>query len=607
MTGAQSLLAELRRRNVFRAAAIYAATVWALAQGIAQLGPSIGLSDWVTRWFLVAAIIGFPFWIVFAWFYAWTPQGFRREEEVKRNQALAHSTGRKLDFAIIGILAVAVVLLATNQFVLRGDATSRAHAKALAGIPAMSVAVLPLANASPDKNQVYFSDGLSEDLINNLSQFQNLKVISAHSSFQFRNTRASAQEIGAKLGVAHLVEGSVRHAGDMVRITAQLVNVADGRTLWSEHYDRPYKDLFALQDTVTTAIADALKAKLLPGAKIDAASRRPPNGNVDAYAAFLRGKTTANKANSEADPEQGYQKALAELDTAVQLDPHYAAAIANEALVWVNLTTVRTGAAKQQAIAKARELMAKAQALAPDNVTVLNALAGLHSTLDHNRGQAVAEYRRAIQADPHAVFSKDNLAAVLVTLGQPQEAVALLHEALQTDPLNAFAYSVLSPALVAMGNLDAAAAAARKMVEVQPSSATMAHAQLATIEILRGNAAAALTEARQAPTSYGTRDAAVALALQIGSDRSAADAALKALIAHPAGDQLYGAIADVYALRKDSDQVFAWLDSALRNGEDVAATLLADPFLKPYRHDPRFAALRKQLGLPAPGDVVATP
>ena len=608
MASAPSFLAELRRRNVFRAAAIYAAAVWALAQGIAQLGPSVGLPDWGTRWFLVAAIVGFPFWIALAWFYEFTPHGLKRESEIgERDPSARHATGRKLDFAIIGVLAVAVVLLVTNQFVLRGDATSRAQASVFANIPALSVAVLPLANASPDKDQVYFSDGLSEDLINTLSQFEHLKVISAHSSFQFRNTSASAQEIGAKLGVAHLVQGSVRHAGDTVRITAQLVNAVDGSTLWSEHYDRPYKDLFALQDTITQAIADALKAKLLPGTQIGDKTHRPPSGNVDAYAAFLRGKAIGNKAISEADPAPGYLKALAEFDTALQLDPRYAAAMANKALVWVNLSGVRTGTAKQQAIAKARELAAKAQALDPNNATVLNALAGLHSLIDHDLDKAVAEFRRAIQSDPHATSAKYNLAASLLALGQPQGAVALLRESLQDDPLNAFAYGGLSSALVAMGKLDEAATAARKMAEIQPSAAAGVHGQLATIEILRGNAAAALAEARQSPTTYGARDANVALALQIGSDRAAADAALKTLIARPTSDQMYGTVADAYALRKDADQVFIWLDHAVKNGEDVAAGLLADPFYRPYWHDPRFATLCKRLGLPAPGEPSAAP
>lgn len=163
------LFAELKRRNVLRAGLLYAGAVWALAQGIAQLGPSVGAPEWITRWFLVAAAIGFPFWIAFAWFYEFTPHGLKRESEIAPEESIAHSTGRKLDFWIIGVLAVAVVLLLTNQFVLRRDATSVAGAQTiadnLAKVPAKSIAVLPLDNASGDQGQLYFSDGLSEDLI----------------------------------------------------------------------------------------------------------------------------------------------------------------------------------------------------------------------------------------------------------------------------------------------------------------------------------------------------------------------------------------------------------------------------------------------------------
>ncbi|HZX72626.1 MAG TPA: hypothetical protein VFE77_17655, partial [Rhodanobacter sp.] len=171
------LLDELRRRNVLRAAAIYAAAAWALAQGIAQLGSALGLPDWTTRWFIVAAVIGFPLWIAFAWFYEFTPQGLKRESEIDPADSIAHRTGRKLDYWIIGIMAVAIVLLVTNTFVLRRDATSVAErsdattiAATLARVPEKSVAVLPFANESGDPKQAYFSDGLSEELITDLTQ-----------------------------------------------------------------------------------------------------------------------------------------------------------------------------------------------------------------------------------------------------------------------------------------------------------------------------------------------------------------------------------------------------------------------------------------------------
>jgi len=189
------------------------------------LSPAVGLPDWATRWFLIAAIIGFPFWLAFAWFYEFTPQGLKRESEIIADASISRSTGRKLDRAIIAVLAVAVVLLLTDRFVVRkGDGVAIAE---------KSVAVLPLANESGDKDQQYFSDGLSDDLINALMQFGNLKVIGRASSFQFRDSRDSSAAIGHKLGVAYLLTGSVRKLGDTVRINAQLVKAADGSGVWS--------------------------------------------------------------------------------------------------------------------------------------------------------------------------------------------------------------------------------------------------------------------------------------------------------------------------------------------------------------------------------------
>ena len=178
----RSFFSELRRRNVLRAAVFYVGAVWALAQGISQLGPSVGAPEWATRWFLVAAGIGFPFWIAFAWFYEFTPQGLKRESEIDPADAIAHWTGRKLDFAIIGVLALAVVLLLTDRFVLRQGVNQTTAAP----IPEKSIAVLPLMNSTGDPASKYFSDGMSEEFISTLSHLQELKVIGRTSSFQFK-------------------------------------------------------------------------------------------------------------------------------------------------------------------------------------------------------------------------------------------------------------------------------------------------------------------------------------------------------------------------------------------------------------------------------------
>src|SRR5262249_20122898 len=170
----QNFSAELRRRNVIRAVILYLGAVWALAQGISQLGPSLGAPEWATRWFLVAAGIGFPFWIAFAWFYEFTPEGLKRESEIDPAESVTHRTGRKLDFAIIGVLVVAVVLLLTDRFVLRHGVNQTTDAP----IPGKSIAVLPFGNLSEEKQNEYFADGVQDQILSDLAQIADLKVIS---------------------------------------------------------------------------------------------------------------------------------------------------------------------------------------------------------------------------------------------------------------------------------------------------------------------------------------------------------------------------------------------------------------------------------------------
>src|SRR6187401_919881 len=213
MAGLRGFVSELRLRNVFRAAALYIGAVWALTQGIAQLTPVVGAPDWAARWFLVAAVIGFPFWIAFAWYYEFTPHGLKRETEIEPHESITHNTGRKLDFAIIGVLAVAVVLLLTDRFVLHHGVNDDSST-----VSAQSIAVLPFVNMSTDKEQEYFADGISEELLNLLAKIPQLQVTARTSSFSFKGKEVAIPEIARTLHVAHVLEGSVRKSGNAVRI-----------------------------------------------------------------------------------------------------------------------------------------------------------------------------------------------------------------------------------------------------------------------------------------------------------------------------------------------------------------------------------------------------
>jgi TolB-like protein/Tfp pilus assembly protein PilF len=477
-------------------------------------------------------------------------------------------------------------------------AVERLTGSKLAAPLAASIAVLPLANESGEANQQYFSDGISEDLITALGQFPGLKVIGRSSAFQFRDSKEDSRSIGAKLGVAHLLEGSVRKSGDMIRVSAELIDTADGSAQWSEHYDRPYKDLFALQDEITRAVAGALKTKLLPGEHASAQSEQPPSGNLEAYNALLQGRFYYPR-----DTEADTRKAIEFFAQATQLDPRYALAWSELSRAWIGLSgDFLEGAAAQEAYAKAREAADRALALSPNLAAAHNTRGDLLQTADLDWRGAEAEYRRALELSPNDARAKFNLGAQLATYGEMDQAIELTRQVLVTEPLRAGAYRSLATYLLGLHRLDEAEQAMNKAIELQPASGPN-HAWLTIIEIQRGNAPAALEAAQQQPPGV-FRDMSLAYARQIGSNRSAADAALRTFIEKDAGGSAYQ-IAEVYALRNDAKATFEWLDRAWSNRDAGIHHFLYSPLFLRYKDDPRFAAFCRKVGLPVPGEASA--
>lgn len=594
---------ELKRRNILRSVTLYAAGTWALAQGIAQLAPAVGLPDWSTRWFLVAATIGLPFWLTFAWLYAFTPAGLKRESEIASEGSLVrHYSGRKLDLWIIGILALAVVLLVTNQFVMRRDATdvaagneAAAIAAALAKLPDKSVAVLPLANESGDPGQQYFSDGLSEELISDLTQIDGLKVIGKYSSFKFRDSKDSPAQIGAALGVAHLIEGSVRQQGKNIRVSVQLVRAADGVSVWAHTYDQRLEDIFLIQTQIGHAVASALQIKLLGHPIVP--DDKPPSGNIEAYRLMLQGRALARRGT-----ETDIREAAALLQQALDLDSDYAFASGVLSNTLLNLgAQFLTGEARQRVWSQARAAADKQQVLAPDAAVTHLDNGALFSLVDNNPKAALTEYRRAFALAPNDGTAMDFLAYGLQVVGQLQPAAELFRKAIATDPLRADFYSNLANVLMAQHDLDAADQATRKALSLQPDYPEL-YTQLALIDILRGDAAAAQRDAgAETDPVYGPW--ARALAQQLVQDRAQADAALNDYIQNDGAQQPYQ-VAGLYALRQESDAMFEWLKRAAAQHDPNFGNLLSDPLILRYADDPRFAALAKQAGLPLPGKLL---
>jgi len=595
-------IARLKQRKLVQWALAYVAASFALIQVLDVVAQRFAWPDQLERILILALAVGFLVVLVLAWYH-----GERGAQRISSTEivilALLLAVGGGLLWRFErapNALAVAAQTRSPDAAQRNPGITTRDASAHAIEIPAKSVAVLPLNNESGEKDQQYFSDGLSEDLINALSQFAGLKVISRNSSFQFRDSKQPSAAIGRALGVAHLLEGSVQKLGNEVRISAELVNAADGSTLWSQHYDRPYKDLFALQDDITSAVADALKAKLLEGGGAVAQSDRPPSGNQDAWNAYSRGRFYGLLI----DPEDA-RKAIGFYEQAIALDPRYARAYASLSYAQTTLAaTFLAGEAQRQAYAKGRAAANRALQLDPEMARAHVARGLLLASADFDWSGAEAEYGRAVMLSPNDGQAKFELGNLLSTLGHPNQAIPLIRQSIAIDPRNSGNRYWLAWDLAAVGQPEAAEQSARKAIELTPGKSFLPTG-LAIIQIQRGQIKAALATAQQEPPGPW-HEFALTLTLQVGGDRGAADAALKTLIAGNAEGMAYQ-IAEVYGLRKQPDDVFAWLDRAWANRDPGIDRLLTDPFILPYKSDPRFAAFCRKVGLPTTTDARAMP
>ena len=466
---------------------------------------------------------------------------------------------------------------------------------AAAAVTEKSIAVLPLVNSTGDPANEYFSDGMSEEFISSLSRLQDLKVIGRSSSFQFKGKTESSKTVGEKLGVYYVLEGSVRKSADRVRIAVALVKAADGANVWSETYDRELKDIFALQSEIAGAVAKQLKVAMLGSngqtAQLPTAAT-PSNQNVEAYNALLQGNFYSNRLTAE-----DTRKAIGYYEEAIRLDPHYALAYAKLTSMAQNLGTVFSSNATTEgpeAVAKARAAAKRAVDLDPNLAEAHSAQAGILRTVDLRFDEAEAEYRRALELAPQTAAVTAGLGTLMATLGRLDESVVLLQRAITLDPLRTASVFNLSLSLTALGRYEEAEAALRKAIALQPQGAQN-YQRLSVIQILRRKPGGAVELAKQETDPFW-RTYGLALAYWANGDHAEADAALKKLIEEDAGDA-GSQIASVYALRKEPDKMFEWLEHALTTHDAGVTNLLFDPFLRAYKDDPRFTAFAQKIGV----------
>jgi serine/threonine-protein kinase len=596
-----SFFAELKRRNVYKVGAMYAVAGWLLAQVVTQILPVFGVSMFGQRLLVLILIAGFPVALVLAWLFDLTPQGIVRTGALPAGgESAATVSGRRgmnhrLNYVLGGLLLLSLAGLIAVHYGLVPTALPQAPAAAAAG---KSIAVLPFTNTSSDTGNEFFSDGLSEELISSLSRLHDLKVIGRTSSFQFKGSNEDSKTIGDKLGVVYLLEGSVRKSSDRVRIAVELVQSADGASVWSESYDRQVNDIFAVQSEIAGAVAGQLQVALLGGnaqALQTSAAAASPTQNVGAYTALLQGNFHFNR-----DTESDLRQAIDYYSQAIRLEPNNAQAYAGLSSAYSDLASTWLGGDEAAAdYDKARSAALMALRLAPDLSIGHGAYALLLSNADFEdpaaRATLESEYRRAEALAPAAADPKLWLGQALVARGHRDEGLALIRQGLALDPLNTEGYVQFGRILVGMKQYDEAEALLRKGIELQPSASRL-HVTLAALDLVRGQWDAAMAEARLEPAGFW-RDYVVALALQKQKDHAAADAALNQLIGTYASSGPMQ-IATVYALRQEPDRVFEWLNKGIEAKDPgVYWLLLIDPFIQAYRNDPRYAAFCLRLGL----------
>ncbi len=416
-----SFIDELRRRNVFRVGIAYAIATWVLLQITEVITPILDLPDWAPKLIFVILAVGFVPALIFAWAFELTPEGLKKEKNVDRSESITHRTGRKLDFAIIAVLVLAVGLLLADRF-------SGKPAPDAEQVTNKSIAVLPFVNISSDKEQEYFSDGITEEILNLLASVKELKVAGRTSSFAFKGQNDDLRRIGDLLGVEHILEGSVRKSGATVRITAQLVQVEDGFHLWSDTYDRELTDVFAIQDEIATEILKQLKARLLDEEGPAIVSQRT---DPEVYDLYLLAKQRLYSRTRHT-----IESAVKLLDQAIAKDPDYAPAYAQRGIATFLLSDRSYGTIpKAEALVQGKRFIDTALEKDPQLAEAWAGLGLYHINRPAEHEQAIEALTKALSINSNLINASNWLQNALSISGDQRNALRLLEEMTLRDPL----------------------------------------------------------------------------------------------------------------------------------------------------------------------------
>ena len=576
-----NLLAELKRRNVFRVALLYLVAGWLILQ-VADVGISLlGLPLWTGRMVFLLLAIGLPLVLLFSWVYEVTPEGVKKESEVKRSSSITGDTGRRLDKAVIAVAIIALGMFAIDRFLPDGPVNERGTTSTSeTETPDKSIAVLPFTNLSDEDGDDYFVDGLADELLNLLVRIPDLKVAAKTSSFSFRDAGGDVIQIASRLRVTHVLEGSVRKSGDRLRISAQLISGENGYRVWSQSWDRTLTDVFEIQDEIARAVVSSLRITMatdMPTARVT---------DPEAYSLYLKAKVS-----SGLNTRDGFEEATRLLVRALAIDPEYPAA-------WNELANVQVNQAGQKILEpkegfeQARRSAERALALDPGNGRALSALGWIAMYWDWDFAEATKLLGEARRQSPGNASVLNALATLVEKFDRPDEAEALFLESIERDPASVAPRANLAALLLNRNRVDEADVQIQAMDRLSPDSDWVPILR-GWVALRRGDADGAQTEFKKIKGPY--RDWGLAFAYYDLGDYGESDNALERTKSQAAPHPYQ--VASIYAYRGDVDAAFKWLDRAYDERDDWLPELRFFYVFDVLHEDPRWEELLKRIGV----------
>jgi TolB-like protein/Tfp pilus assembly protein PilF len=578
-----NFFSELKRRNVYKVAVAYIVAGWALSQGIAQVFPVFDVPNWAIRLIVLLIIVGLPVALVLAWAFEITPQGIKRTEDVDPIVAARAPKKHVWIYVVVIGAALSIALFFLGRYTARSSDSA-------SNLPGKSIAVLPFENLSDDKNTAYFSDGITEEILNALAQIPGLKVAARRSAFQFKGNDLDLHKIGQVLGVAHILEGSLQKAGDQVRINVQLVDVQNGLQAWSEKFDRKLDNVFAVEDEIAKAIATKLRVQLTGGGGqplvVDSTN------NPQAHELYLRGLALL------AARGPGLREASDLFQQAVKLDASYAQAWG--ALAITELLLPSYGLDSFDAALPQGESAAQRALALDSNVASAHVAVGLANMMRCRWPEADQAFRRALVLAPSDAEAVNQYAQFLSTIGQLEPSLREIERAQQLDPLSPIIGVIHAGALAALRRDDAAEAQIKSVLATHPEFAA-AHTWAATQYIDRKMYPEAEAELRSFGELNGQNGDAKVLLARGMADPAQRVAAVSSLETSPDNadirrDPIWHAfyLISLGERERALDQLEIY---AVKHNSAFAAWLWNRGF-DPLRDEPRFKAILAKLALP---------